>query len=44
MVQSYDKLGMTQLADDTRAVLAASYPEGLQQLAREESRPWYKFW
>lgn len=44
MVQSYEKLGMTPLADDARAVLAASYPEGLRQLAREESRPWYKFW
>lgn len=44
MVQSYEQLGMTPLADDARAVLAASYPEGLQQLAREERRPWYKFW
>jgi outer membrane protein assembly factor BamD len=44
MVQAYSNLGMTQLADDARTVLAASYPEGLQQLAREESRPWYKFW
>ena len=44
MVQAYDNLGMPGLADDARGVLAASYPDGLQQLAREESRPWYKFW
>lgn len=44
MVQAYDNLGMKDLADDVRSVLAASYPESLQQLAREESRPWYKFW
>jgi outer membrane protein assembly factor BamD len=44
MVQSYDKLGMTDLAEDARRVLAASYPDGLEALAREEKRPWYKFW
>ncbi len=44
MVQAYDRLGMTEIADDTRRVLAASYPETLQQLAREEKSPWYKFW
>jgi hypothetical protein len=35
---------MPDLAADTRSVLAASYPESLQQLARAENRPWYKFW
>ena len=44
MVQAYDSLGMTELADDSRRVLAASYPENLKQLAREEKSPWYKFW
>lgn len=44
MVQAYDQLGMTELADDTRRVLAASYPEDLKALAREEKSPWYKFW
>ncbi|MEQ1802553.1 MAG: outer membrane protein assembly factor BamD [Gammaproteobacteria bacterium] len=44
MVQAYDKLGMTDLAAESRSVLATSYPESLQQLARDESRPWYKFW
>ena len=44
MVQAYDNLGMTELADDARRVLAASYPENLNQLAREEKSAWYKFW
>jgi outer membrane protein assembly factor BamD len=44
LVQSYSELGMTELAEDARSVLAASYPEGLPKLAREEKRPWYKFW
>jgi len=44
MVQAYDQLGMTDLAEDARRVLAASYPDGLQQLAQEEKPPWYKFW
>jgi len=44
MAQAYDNLGMTDLADDSRRVLAANYPDGLKQLAREEKSPWYKFW
>ncbi len=44
MVQAYDKLGMTDLAEDARRVLAASYPDGVEALAREEKAPWYKFW
>jgi len=44
MVQAYDQLGMTELADDTRRVLAASYPDEGKALAREENAPWYKFW
>ena len=44
LVQAYDKLGMTEPAEDARRVLAASYPDGLKALAREEKSPWYKFW
>jgi outer membrane protein assembly factor BamD len=44
MVQAYDQLGMAEPADDARRVLAASYPDGLRQLARQEKSPWYKFW
>ena len=28
MVEAYDKLGMTDLADETRRVLAANFPDG----------------
>ena len=44
LVQAYDHLGMTEPAEDARRVLAASYPEQLKALAREEKAPWYKFW
>lgn len=44
MVEAYGELGMTTLADDARQVLAASYPDSLKALAREEARPWYRFW
>jgi len=44
MVQAYDQLGMKDVAEDSRRVLTASYPEANQQLAREEKSPWYKFW
>jgi len=44
MVHAYENLGMPELAEDARRVLAASYPESSQQLAREERQPWYKFW
>jgi outer membrane protein assembly factor BamD len=44
MVQAYDRLGMTDLADDARRVLAASYPENVPRVAREAKNPWYKFW
>ncbi|MEO8445821.1 MAG: outer membrane protein assembly factor BamD, partial [Gammaproteobacteria bacterium] len=36
MVQAYDQLGMAEPAEDARRVLAASYPNSLKQLAREE--------
>jgi outer membrane protein assembly factor BamD len=44
LVQAYDRLGMTEPAEDARRVLAASYPDGLKALASEEKSPWYKFW
>ena len=44
MVQAYTRLGMTDLAENARRVLAASYPAGLEQLARKENPPWYQFW
>jgi outer membrane protein assembly factor BamD len=44
MVDSYRALGMNDLADGARAVLADSYPQAAAAQARAEDRPWYKFW
>lgn len=44
--KSYDALGMTDLRDDTRRVIAASYPEGIDAaLAQNNSKSaWWRFW
>lgn len=46
LMQSYDALGMTQLRDDTRRVLEASYPQStyLTQGFKPRSNPWWKLW
>lgn len=45
MAEAYDRLGMIDFATDTKRVLAASYPEQMPKLAREEAaKPWYQFW
>ena len=46
MMQSYEKLGMTQLRDDTRRILESSYPNGdfLTKGGRTAETPWWKFW
>jgi len=46
LMQSYDALGMTQLRDDTRRVLEASWPQGknLEQRLEAQENPWWKFW
>jgi outer membrane protein assembly factor BamD len=47
MMQSYDKLGMEQLRDDTRRVLVASFPDSSYLTtgkAREKDKPWWKIW
>jgi len=46
LVQSYDALGMTQLRDDARRVLLASYPQTrlLEQGLPGKDNPWWKFW
>ncbi|MDP2263924.1 MAG: outer membrane protein assembly factor BamD [Hydrogenophaga sp.] len=46
LVQSYDALGMTQLRDDARRVMLASYPnsEYLSQGFRSSKDPWWKIW
>jgi outer membrane protein assembly factor BamD len=42
MIRSYDRLGLTQLRDDTERVLKASYPTGRYFTA--EAKPWWNFW
>lgn len=46
MYKSYDALGMTQLRDDSRRVLEASYPNGefTTKGFKQVDNPWWKFW
>ena len=43
MVKSYQKLGLTQLADDARRILEKTYPQSVY-LAGAPQKPWWKFW
>lgn len=43
MVDSYDRLGMTQLRDDTRRILKDTFPNGKYFVA-SAGKPWWKFW
>ncbi len=46
LYQSYDKLGLVQLRDDTRRVLEATYPDSVflypERVAAK--KPWWKLW
>src|SRR5687767_77545 len=45
MVEGYDRLGIGELRDDARKVLAKNFPA--DRMAREgqnRTRPWYQFW
>lgn len=44
MIDSYLALGMNDLAQSTRTVLADSYPQAATAQAKAEEKPWYKFW
>ena len=45
LVQSYDKLGMTELRDDAQRVLQQSFPNSATRGPRQGSgKPWWKFW
>jgi outer membrane protein assembly factor BamD len=43
LAKSYDKLGLTQLRDDSLAVLKRTFPES-PYLAAAPPKPWWKFW
>ena len=45
LVEAYDRMGMTELRDDARKVLALNFPA--ERMAREgqnRTKPWYQFW
>lgn len=45
LIRSYEKLGLTQLAADTRQIMASTFPQsGYLTGALGASRPWWKFW
>lgn len=44
MIDSYRALGMEDLADNTRTVLADSFPAAAVAQKEEEEKPWYRFW
>ncbi|MCC5795050.1 MAG: outer membrane protein assembly factor BamD [Chromatiales bacterium] len=44
MVEAYRRVGMADLAEDTRRVLRESYPELADNILQRESPPWYRFW
>lgn len=44
MIESYQALGMGDLAESTRTVLAESYPDVARAAAQADAKPWYRFW
>jgi len=45
MVEAYDRMGMAELRDDSRKVLAKNYPaDKMAAAGQNRSKPWWKFW
>jgi outer membrane protein assembly factor BamD len=46
MIESYDRMGLKDLRDDAKRVLAKNYPEDklTQEGANRAASPWWKFW
>ncbi|MFY8062111.1 MAG: outer membrane protein assembly factor BamD, partial [Usitatibacteraceae bacterium] len=46
MVRSYDKMGMKELADSSRRVLAQNFPNNvlINAQAAAKAKPWWKVW
>jgi outer membrane protein assembly factor BamD len=44
LVRAYDKLGLEQLAEDSRRILKSTYPESRYLVAGVAEKPWWKFW
>ena len=43
LAQSYEKLGLTQLADDSRRVLAKTFPDS-KYVTGSNEKPWWQIW
>ena len=43
LVKSYAKLGLVQLRDDSRRILAQTFPNS-PYVTGETSKPWWQFW
>ena len=45
MVEAYDRMGLTQLRDDARKVLAKNFPaDRMARQGQNRNRPWWRFW
>lgn len=45
MIEAYDRLGMRDLRDDTRKVLARNYPgDKMAAAGQNRNKPWWRFW
>jgi len=45
LVEAYDRMGLTDLRDDSKRVLAKNYPDDpLAQQGKNNNKPWWKFW
>jgi outer membrane protein assembly factor BamD len=44
LAKSYDKLGLTQLAEDSRAILKRTFPTSVYIAGVPSPKPWWKFW
>ena len=45
MIEAYDRMGMAQLRDDARKVLAKNFPaDRMAQQGENRNRPWWRFW
>ena len=45
MIESYDRMGITDMRDDTRKVLVKNYPaDKMAAEGHNRNKPWWKFW
>ena len=45
MIEAYDRMGLTDLRDDTRKVLVKNFPgDRMAQSGQNRTNPWWRFW